>query len=335
MRMTAQRALARALPIALSLSLLLPACGETPTPDSSATSAATPPAPPPTGTASATTTSQAAPTAEPIKTAEPANTATTEPTVAPTATATATAVTSSKPKPKPKPTAITSAAPTTAPAPSEGPTAAPITSAPVEIKPPVEGSADAIAQKMDGVFVPSKKNFFAKFKQKLEQKVSGTKKESTGTLNVERPNKISFRYDPPNKNRVVADGTTLKAYIADDNQMFESKVDSSAYAGGLAFFMGGLLKTMSFSFNTKVDYKDGYVLIGKPRSPSPTYDFVMFYVNKALLEKGEAGCIERIVIVDAQGNKNRYDFTEASFPESVAKTEWEFTPPAGTNITKN
>ncbi len=188
---------------------------------------------------------------------------------------------------------------------------------------------------MDGIFAASKKNFSAKFKQRLEQKVSGTKKESTGLLNIERPNKVSFRYDAPNKNRIVSDGSTLKAYVAEDSQMFESKVNSSAYAGGLAFFMGGLLKTMSFTFNEKADYKAGYVLIGKPRSPSPTYEYVLFYVNKDLLEKGDPACLERIVIVDAQGNKNRFDFTEATFPATVPASEWEFTPPAGTNITKN
>ncbi|MBK8251617.1 MAG: outer membrane lipoprotein carrier protein LolA [Polyangiaceae bacterium] len=187
--------------------------------------------------------------------------------------------------------------------------------------------------KVDKVFSPQK-NFFSKFKQKLEQKVTGQKKESTGTLNVERPNKISFKYEPPAKNRVVSDGVTLKMYVAEDNQMFEGKVDSSAFAGGLAFLMGGLYKTMSFSFNEKADYKDGWVLIGKPRKPAATYEYVMFYIRKDLLEKGDAGCIERIVIVDAQGNKNRFDFLEAAFPKEVPASEWQFTPPAGTDIKK-
>lgn len=323
--------LSRALSAALVLAFVLPACSESPAPSPAATASVKPE---PALTTSATA---LAPTATATATAEVSAAVTAEPapTSAPTATATASAKASAKPTSKTAkatPTSAPSGAPSSAP--SAAPTAEPSATAVAEIPPPAEGSADAIAQKIDKVFSP-KKNYFAKFKQKLEQKVSGQKKESTGSLNVERPNKVSFRYDPPNKNRIVADGATLKAYIAEDNQMFESKVTSSAYAGGLAFFMGGLLKTMSFTFNEKADYKAGYVLIGKPRSPSPTYEFVMFYVNKDLLEKGDPNCIERIVIVDAQGNKNRFDFTEASFPASVAASEWEFTPPAGTNITKN
>jgi outer membrane lipoprotein carrier protein len=327
--------LSRVLSTALVLVFAIPACNESPAPGASGASATASVKAEPAVTATAAPTTTAVASAEPTATAEPA------PTAVATATATATAKASSAPTAKAtakaqstaKPSSSPSSAPTTTAA-ANAPTAAPTTTAAAEIPPPAEGSADAIAQKVDVIFSP-KKNYFAKFKQKLEQKVTGQKKESTGALNVERPNKVSFRYDPPNKNRVVADGTTLKAYVAEDNQMFESKVSSSAYAGGLAFFMGGLLKTMSFTFNEKADYKDGYVLIGKPRSPSPSYEFVIFYVNKALLEKGDPGCLERIVIVDAQGNKNRFDFTEASFPASVPATEWEFTAPPGTNITKN
>ena len=332
----------RAFVAALSLALVTPACSEKVSPEATpgATTAAVTAAPTATATATASDTATASVTA--TATAEPSASATAEPapsttavaSAKPTATTKSTA-TATKPKPKPAATADATASGTSTAAPTASGAPTGSASAVVEIAPPAEGSADAIAQKVDAIFAASKKNFFAKFKQKLEQKVSGTKKESTGTLNVERPNKISFKYDPPNKNRIVADGTTLKAYVAEDSQMFESKVNSSAYAGGLAFLMGGLLKTMSFTFNTKADYKDGYVLVGKPRTPSPTYEYVMFYVSKALLEKGDPGAIERIVIVDAQGNKNRFDFTEAAFPASVPATEWEFTPPAGTNITKN
>ncbi len=318
---------------ALTLPLVLAACGEKASPEATpgtTTAAATTAVP----TATATATSTESATATATATVEPTATATAD--VAPSAVPSAKPVASASAKATAKPPATsvakTTTPSTTASADASG-TPAPSGTA-AEIAPPKEGSADAIAQKVDTVFAP-KKNFTAKFKQKLEQKVSGTKKESAGVLFIERPNKASFRYDAPNKNRMVSDGKTFKAYVAEDSQMFESKVDSSSYAGGLAFFMAGLLKTMSFTFNTKADYKGGYVLIGKPRSPNAAYEMVMFYISKDLLEKGEAGCVERIVIIDAQGNKNRFDFTEASFPASVPATEWEFTPPAGTNITKN
>jgi outer membrane lipoprotein carrier protein len=321
----------RILAAALVLPLVLPACGEKAAPDKPQMATTAAPSAAPSASATATATASEPATSSATASAAPSAEPSAQPSSSAVASASATAAPSSKPHHShhttPATPATGSAAASAAPSASASATAA-------EIAPPAEGSADAIAQKVDAIFAP-KKDFTAKFKQKLEQKVSGTKKEASGTLFIERPNKVSFRYDAPNQNRMVSDGKTFKAYVAEDKQMFESKVGSSSYAGGLAFFMDGLLKTMSFTFNTKADYKDGYVLIGKPRSPSPAYDMVMFYVSKAALEKGDASCIERIVIVDSQGNKNRFDFSEASFPASIAATEWEFTPPADTHIVKN
>jgi outer membrane lipoprotein-sorting protein len=321
---------------ALTLAFALSACGEKASPEAAPTAAptasvaltasasATPSATP---SAAPTAEASAAPTAEPVVGASASATASAKPSAAASVKATST--------PKPTAQAKASSAPADpSAAPSGTPSAAPSASAAVEVGPAAEGSADAVAQKADDVFAP-KKLFSSKFKQKLESKVTGQKKESSGTLYIERPSKVSFHYDPPNQNRMVSDGTTFKAYIAEDKQMFTSKVDTSAYAGGLAFLMGGLRKTLTFTFNSKADYKDGWVLLGKPRTPNANYELVMFYINKDKLEKGAADCIERIVIVDAQGNKNRFDFTDASFPASIDSKEWDFTPPAGTDIKKN
>jgi len=201
---------------------------------------------------------------------------------------------------------------------------------------PAAGSADAVAAEIDKIFV-SKKTFSAKFKQEYTQKISGNVKKSTGSVLVEKPNKISFRYDPPNKNRIVSDGSLLKVYVADDSQMFESPVQNTEYPGALAFIMGkGLRPSFTFTFNenAKKSFTGGPVLTGKPRVPTPHYESVFFYVDQALLDKGDPGVIRRVLILDAQGNKNRFDFEGASQPASIDANEFTFTPPAGTNITK-
>jgi outer membrane lipoprotein-sorting protein len=42
-----------------------------------------------------------------------------------------------------------------------------------------------------------------------------------------------------------------------------------------------------------------------------------------------------VLIRDAQGNKNRFDFTGATQPASFPPDEFVFAPPPGTNVTKN
>ena len=92
---------------------------------------------------------------------------------------------------------------------------------------------------------------------KWQDEISGQAKKSTGVVLIERPDKISFRYDAPNKNRIVSDGTTLKVYIAEDNQMIEKPVEKSQYPGAFGFLMGnGISSSFTFTINDKATYKD-------------------------------------------------------------------------------
>jgi outer membrane lipoprotein carrier protein len=161
-------------------------------------------------------------------------------------------------------------------------------------------------------------------------------KKSTGMFFFERPNKMSFRYDAPSKNRIVSDGQTLKVYIGDDSQMFVQSVEKTEYPGAFAFLMGkGMAPSFNFGFNEKAKFEGGPVLLGKPKEATPHYDSILFYVDKVLLAKKDPGVIRRILIVDAQGNRNRFDLEGATQPDKIDPAEFTFTPPPGTNITQN
>jgi len=199
---------------------------------------------------------------------------------------------------------------------------------------PVAGSADEVAFNIDKIFKDTPR-YKAGFIQKHKQKISGVEREQKGTVYVERPHKISFRYAAPNKNRIVSDGTTLKLYVAADQQMFEHPVKNTEYPGAFGFIMGGGLRpSFNFTYNDKAKFALGPILIGAPRSPNPQYEQVLFYIDKDKLAKGDAGVVNGVLILDAQGNKNRFELHDATFPTSIDAAEFTFTPPAGTNITK-
>ncbi|WP_437285859.1 LolA family protein [Sorangium sp. So ce406] len=221
--------------------------------------------------------------------------------------------------------------------PAETPAAssAPGAGAPPAVPPAEAGSAEAVAAEVDTIFV-GKKTYLARFKQEHTQKISGAVKKQSGVVSVEKPNKISFRYDPPNQNRIVSDGVSLKVYVAEDRQMFVTPVQNSEYPGALSFLMGhGLRPSFTFTFNEKANFEGGPVLVGKPRAPTPHYEFVMFYIDRALLAKKDPGVIRRVLIVDAQGNRNRFDFENASQPASIDPAEFRFTAPPGTDVKQN
>ncbi|WP_437276267.1 outer membrane lipoprotein carrier protein LolA [Sorangium sp. So ce375] len=220
-------------------------------------------------------------------------------------------------------------------APAAASAPAPDASAPPSVPPAQAGSADAVAAEVDAIFV-GKKTYFARFKQEHTQKVSGAVKKQSGSMSVEKPDRISFRYDPPNQNRIVSDGVSLKVYVAEDRQMFVTPVKNSEYPGALSFLMGhGLRPSFTFTFNEKAKFEGGPVLVGKPRAPTPHYEFVMFYIDKALLAKKDPGVVRRVLIVDAQGNRNRFDFENASQPASIDPAEFQFTAPPGTDVKQN
>jgi outer membrane lipoprotein carrier protein len=163
---------------------------------------------------------------------------------------------------------------------------------------------------------------------------TGVVKDSTGVIFMERPSKISIRYDAPNLQRVVSDGVTIKMFMPAESQMYVIPAQNTEYPGALAFMMGnGIATSFDFVINEKAKY-GGVVLDGKPLTPTAGYDLVMFYINKDLLEKGDPGAIERVLVRDAQGNKNRFDFKGATQPATISPDEFAYTPPAGTTIVK-
>ncbi|MEM6962156.1 MAG: hypothetical protein AAF550_10525, partial [Myxococcota bacterium] len=73
---------------------------------------------------------------------------------------------------------------------------------------------------------------------------------------------------------------------------------------------------------------DGYVLQLRPRSPSPHFEQVLFYVR---LVEG-AGIVERVLIVDPVGNRNLFEFRGLRFTSPIEERYFEFRFPEGTRI---
>lgn len=181
-------------------------------------------------------------------------------------------------------------------------------------------------------FYDSTKTFSAKFKQTYTIKVQNVKKESTGKVTFEKPGKMSWRYDAPNGNRVVSDGTTIRVYEKENEQMFETPVKSSQYPAALAFLLGTGKLTKDFTLRLlsekDMKFEGGYVLEATPKEASPAYQKVLLYVDS------QTNQVRRALILDAQGNRNRFDFDAPVVNQAAAKDEFTFDPPKGTKIVK-
>ncbi|NIR32822.1 MAG: outer membrane lipoprotein carrier protein LolA, partial [Gammaproteobacteria bacterium] len=54
----------------------------------------------------------------------------------------------------------------------------------------------------------------------------------------------------------------------------------------------------------------------RPRTPSPHYERILFYVMKR--NNRPTGVVRRVLIVDAAGNRNRFDFSNMQWNPRTA-----------------
>jgi outer membrane lipoprotein carrier protein len=73
-------------------------------------------------------------------------------------------------------------------------------------------------------------------------------------------------------------------------------------------------------------FPGGNVLVGVPKTPSPAFKKVLFYVD------GATSQVRRVVIVDQQSSTNSFDFSNPRANDVFAESEFAFVPPPNTTI---
>jgi outer membrane lipoprotein carrier protein len=203
--------------------------------------------------------------------------------------------------------------------------AAPLASAQPAAKQP---SAEQISDRVQA-FYNTTKTFRSKFSQRFTIKHRNKNKDSKGEVIFQKPGKMSWRY-ATNGNRVVSDGKTIKVYESDNKQMYEQPLGKSQYPAALAFLVGGGNLKQTFKLASldpqKMKFPGGYVLLGEPREPTPAYQKVLLYVDAKTYQ------VRRVLLLDAQGNKNRFDFEAPKVNVAVPPGEFAFVPPPGTQV---
>ncbi len=191
-------------------------------------------------------------------------------------------------------------------------------------------SADAIAERVQA-FYDGAKTFQAQFSQRYTIFAYNKKKESKGSVAFVKPGKMSWRYTS-NGNRVVSDGKLLKVYEAENKQLYEQDMTKSAYPAALSFLLGEGKLGASFALKKlnaeTAEFKGGYVLVATPKEATPAYQKMLLYVD------GKTFQVRRVILIDAQKNKNLFDFTDPRVNEKVPASEFTFTAPPGTQIIK-
>lgn len=220
--------------------------------------------------------------------------------------------------------ATSAAALVVGPAFADAPAAAPAAGATA----PPDAKAVEVARKVQA-FYDQAKTYSANFKQRYTIYAYNRTKDSSGSVKFAKPGKMRWTYTN-NGNVVVSDGKEIKIYEQDNKQMYLQQVDKTQYPAALSFLMGNgsLLEAFSLSLldSKELQFPSGFVLLGTPKDPTPAYQKLLFYVD------GKTYQVRRVLLIDAQKNRNRFDFSEARVNDPLKNEAFSFSPPPGTHV---
>ncbi|MEO6418607.1 MAG: outer membrane lipoprotein carrier protein LolA [Polyangiaceae bacterium] len=199
--------------------------------------------------------------------------------------------------------------------------------APVTAAPAVRVDVPKLVEKVQN-FYDHTTSFKSDFKQEYYVHVHDRRISSHGRVTFSKPGKMDWVYDDPKDNRVVSDGALVKVYEAANHQMFEQHMTQSQYPAALAFLtgQGKLADLFDFTIPDGMSFPAGTVLQGVPKQATPAYAKVLFYIDNATSQ------VRRVLIIDGQSNRNRFDFENPRVNEPVPASQFQLNPPQGTTI---
>lgn len=165
----------------------------------------------------------------------------------------------------------------------------------------------------------------ADFEQTYLVKAYDTKKISKGHVVFSRPASVDWRYSAPSNNRVVSDGVTVSYFDAANMQVHRQAAGQSQYEA-LALLQGNLASECNLTVlpGARMAFPGGYVLLCDPKTPTAAYSKILFYVEQP------TSLVRRVVLLDAQGNRNRFDFDQIAINPPLLLRQFVIGTPPGT-----
>jgi outer membrane lipoprotein carrier protein len=179
----------------------------------------------------------------------------------------------------------------------------------------------------------------AGFFQTYVNKVYDRTDRSAGRVVFKKPGRMRWDYDKPSGKVIVAGAGKLLVYEPGDageaGQMLEQGFKDSDLPQAMAFLMGTGRLDADFTFRlldaAREGFPTGHVLELTPKQANPHFERLLFYVESTSALRG---LVRRLLIIDAAGNRNRFDFSELKFNSGVTDATFDWKPPANAHRVK-
>ena len=189
-------------------------------------------------------------------------------------------------------------------------------------------------------FYDQTKTVEADFYQTYYHRLYDRYDRSKGHVVFKKPGRMRWEYARPSGKVIVSDGRKLRVFDPGEEgeqpQLVEHDVQGRQLPAAFSFLTGQGRILDDFRVRLldprRQGFPSGYVLELRPKEPTPHYDRVLFYVTVVGRDGRQAAVVRRVLIVDAEGNRNRFDFSRLRFNREVPDERFEFRPPPGTRI---
>jgi len=172
------------------------------------------------------------------------------------------------------------------------------------------------------------KTMEADFQQTVESPTLAAPLKTSGKVAFEKPNRMRWDYDPPDKQTIVGDGATLWLYQPDMNQVIKMPLGEAFQAATPLTFLSGLGRLeRDFEVTLESETKDTWILKLVPKKDAALGTL------RLTVRKDDASIAEAR-ITDSVGTTTRIAFSNEKRNGTIEPARFTFTPPAGVDVVK-
>ncbi len=190
--------------------------------------------------------------------------------------------------------------------------------------------ADALPQALERLQERYEKTrtLTADFRQTVESPTLAGKLESHGRVAFEKPNRMRWDYEPPDRQTIVGDGETLWIYQPDEKQVIKAPLREAFQARTPINFLGGLGHVeRDFEASLERDEPDHWLVRLVPREDKGIGVIVLTVAKRD-------AAVEEARITDPLGTTTRITLEHERRNEPVDPALFRFTPPPGVDVVR-
>ena len=168
----------------------------------------------------------------------------------------------------------------------------------------------------------------ADFRQTIESPTLATPLESKGTVAFEKPNRMRWEYEAPDRQLIVGDGAILWIYQPEDKQAIKAQLGEMFQATTPVSFLGGLGHLdRDFNATLERDEKERWVLRLVPKTDKSLGTLVL------VVRKSDAG-VDEARVTDSLGTTTKLVLSGEKRNVDLDPKLFHFTPPPGVDVVK-